>query len=325
MTPDISVIVSTHNPNPSRFARTLEGILAQTLPLHQWELILVDNASTTPLILAELGVTLSDNVTIVHEHRLGLMFGRLGGFRRSRADILIFVDDDNVLAPDYLQNALSIFQRLPRLGLAGGKSIPEWEAGAPPAWVKEFYGNLALRDLGDRELISAMTDPPTYPVDSPIGAGMVARRHAVKPWMDACSSSKDPPTGRRGHELSSGEDCDIVMFALGAGWQVGYFPTLALVHLIPAARVTCKYLARLNHGIAKSWVQVLARHGIIPWPRANPWLVPIRKARAYLHYRAWAGPVEFVRWKGACGVFEGRAMLGLGFEDKRDVHLRTNL
>jgi glycosyltransferase involved in cell wall biosynthesis len=309
MTPDVSIIISTHKPDRGRLARTLAGLAAQALPATQWELVLVDNASDAALTMADVASSSRAETRLIREDRLGLTFGRLAGIGASRGEILVFVDDDNVLATDYLQNALSIFRRLPRLGLGGGKSVPEWEAGAPPAWVSESYDRLALRDRGAGEEIAALTDPPAYPDCAPIGAGMIARRAALAGWVDACAAD-GAPSGRRGRELTSGEDCDIVMFALRAGWQVGYFPELMLTHLIPAARVTRDYLARLSHGISKSWVQVLARHGIFPWRPISRGTVPLRAARAYLRERAWTGPGEYVRWRAACGQFAGQAIIG---------------
>jgi hypothetical protein len=146
------------------------------------------------------------------------------------------------------------------------------------------------------------------PAYAPIGAGMVLRRDAIEGWINGCNAP-DAPTGRHGIDLASGEDCDIVLSVLRTGWQVGYFPELVLTHLIPAARVTRAYLAKLNYGIARSWVTVLARHGISPWPPAKPITIQFRKARAYMTYRAWAGPGEYIRWRGACGQFDGRADL----------------
>jgi hypothetical protein len=97
---------------------------------------------------------------------------------------------------------------------------------------------------------------------------------------------------------------------LKRGSTVCYLPQLKMFHLIPSGRLTREYLGRLNHGIAKSWVQVLALHGICPWKSVYFWTVPLRKCRAYFRYRAWAGPAEYVRWRGACGHFEGRALIG---------------
>ncbi len=204
MTPEISVIISTHNPHRGRLQRTIQGLCAQDLPDGRWELIVVDNRSSPPLVRDDLEKECSANISLVREERLGLIFGRLAGIRTSRGPILVFVDDDNILAPDYLTSAVSIFRRLPRLGLSGGKSNPEWERNAPEPWVKESFGNLALRDLGPEELIAEMSDPPSYPKCAPIGAGMIARRAAIEfldqrlQW-DGCTdrSSRDRSHVRR--------------------------------------------------------------------------------------------------------------------------------
>jgi glycosyltransferase involved in cell wall biosynthesis len=274
----------------------------------RWELVLVDNASTTRLDVAGLELGVFDNITLTREDRLGLTFGRLAGITQSSGRLLVFIDDDNVMAPDYLQNALTVFERVPQLGLGGGKCIPEWEVGPPDPWVSESFANLAVRDLGEEEQLAYISTPPTYPTCAPIGAGMIARREAVGPWASGCTLA-GAPTGRRGSELTSGEDCDIVMSALRDGWGIGYFPGLVLTHLIPGNRITPTYLGRLNYEIAKSWVQVLARHEIYPWSPAARWSVPCRKTRAYFRNRAWAGPAEYVRWCGACGIFDGRSRL----------------
>jgi hypothetical protein len=135
---------------------------------------------------------------------------------------------------------------------------------------------------------------------------MALRRAAVQAWLDAPASSL---SDRRGTELTSGGDNDIILTLLEHRWHVGYFPQLALTHLIPAGRVQRDYLARLNRGIAKSWIQVLTKHDACPWGEVPPWTVPLRKLKAWFHYRAWAGPVQFIRWQGACGHFEGQAAI----------------
>ena len=48
---DASVIICAHNPRSDYFARILDGLRNQTLPLHKWELLIVDNASQAPFSL----------------------------------------------------------------------------------------------------------------------------------------------------------------------------------------------------------------------------------------------------------------------------------
>jgi glycosyltransferase involved in cell wall biosynthesis len=305
MTPTVSLVVPTHSPNPGRLQRTLAGLRGQTLPLGRWELVVVDNRSPEPVAV---DLSWHSAGRVVREERLGLTNARLAGAAATQGELLVFVDDDNVLAPTYLAAAEDLFERYPQLGAAGGKSTPEWET-PPEPWVREFEDSLAVRDLGPAPLLAGPGVVSTYPTCAPIGAGMVIRRKAWLAYTDALSRDAAPLLDRTGQTLTSGGDNDIVLRILVAGWQVGYFPELSLAHLIPAGRTTRDYLARLNHGIYRSWVQVLGRHGIRPWPRIPRWTAPMRKWRAYFRYRAWAGPAEYVRWRGACGQFEGQAAL----------------
>jgi glycosyltransferase involved in cell wall biosynthesis len=304
MTPTISVIIPTHAPHPARLSRTLAGLQAQSLPRDRWELVIIDNRSPTPIAL---DLCWHPSARVVREERIGLTNARLAGGAATKGEVLVFVDDDNVLASDYLEVVANLFAERPQLGAAGGKSLPEWET-VPEIWVQEFASTLALRDLGKEPQVAG-SDVRGYPSCAPVGAGMALRRSAWAVYVDYVSRDSTALTDRTGGELTSGGDNDIVLRILKAGWEVGYFPQLSLTHLIPAGRLSRDYLARLNHGIAKSWVQVLHRHGICPWPPAPSWQVAIRKWRAYLRYRAWRGPAEYIRWKGVCGQFEGRALI----------------
>jgi glycosyltransferase involved in cell wall biosynthesis len=300
-----SVIVPTHNPHTGRLASALAGLKEQSLPSRQWELVVVDNNSDIPVAP---DLSWHPSARVIRENHLGLTKARLAGGAATVGELLVFVDDDNVLDRDYLKNAVELYAADAKLGAAGGKSLPEWES-PPASWVDEFSGNLALRDLGDQPRLAEQMDPG-YPDCAPVGAGMVVRRMAWAAYSNAITNDHDALLDRTGGQLTSGGDNDIILRLLRAGWRVGYFPQLSLKHLIPAGRVTREYLARLNYGIAKSWVQVLARHDIRPWPPVAKWTVPLRKLRSYLRNRAWAGPAEYVRWKGACGQFEGRSLIG---------------
>jgi hypothetical protein len=98
-----------------------------------------------------------------------------------------------------------------------------------------------------------------------------------------------------------------VLTLMQAGWEVGYFPSLALVHLIPSSRLEADYLARLNRGIQHSWMQVLAAHEANPWPPVSPASAALRKAKAWITHHSWSSTAARIRWQGACGHFDGRA------------------
>ena len=306
----LSVIIPTHDPNPGRLRRTLAGLKAQTLPASAWETLVVDNASPRALDLVGYAAAAPARLRLVHEPLLGLTAARRRGFMAAEGDCAVLVDDDNVLAPDYLAHVLAIFARQPRVGLAGGKSVPEFER-APDDWQREFLSLLALRDLGPNEIISHGLRPAggthnEYPSFAPIGAGMALRRESWSDWLDATRQPGAAPSDRRGSELTSSGDNDLVLAAMRAGWEAGYFPELSLTHLIPAVRLEAGYLARLNRGIQKSWMQVLTLHDANPWPPLSPTGAGLRKFKAWFTSRAWSSPAARVRWQGACGHFDGR-------------------
>ena len=307
---NLAVIIPTHNPHADRFARTLAGLRAQTLPRPTWELVIVDNASADPAFFLALDLSWHPRVRVLREPQLGLTAARQCGLRATDAEFAVLVDDDNVLAPAYLENVVALFAAHPRVGLAGGKLVPHF-ASEPPIWASEFFPLLALRDLGSSEIVSSGLHPAgalhnEYPAYAPVGAGMAMRRAAWQAWLAARANAPGALSDRRGDALTSSGDNDIVLCAMQSGWEVGYFPQLTLTHLIPAGRLDADYLARLNRGIQKSWVQVLAQHDACPWPPLSPTGVALRKSKAWLVHHPWTSPAARVRYHGACGHIEGR-------------------
>lgn len=306
--PRLTVIIPAHNPHPGRLRRTLAGLRAQTLPVADWECLLVDNASSPAIEESALADTAPGGLRILREPLPGLTHARSRGLTEARGEFAVLVDDDNVLDPGYLGAVLELFAAHPRVGMLGGKSRPEFET-TPPSWTEEFLGLLALRDLGETPFISSGLRPAgaahnEHPAFAPIGAGMALRRPAWEAWLR--SPTRTRLTDRRGGELTSGGDNDIVFCAMAAGWEVAYFPILGLTHLIPSGRVSSDYLARLNEGIQKSWMQVLSLHDANPWPVLSSGDAILRKIKAWFTHRAWSSPAARIRWRGACGHFAGR-------------------
>jgi glycosyltransferase involved in cell wall biosynthesis len=298
---NVSVIVCTYNPDAGRLAQSINGLRRQTLAMENWELIIVDNNSDNKA-LATIDLSWHPWAYIMLEPRQGLTYSRIGGFKKATGEIIVMVDDDNVLDKDYLQEMINIFSRYPKLGAAGGKSLPLFTV-TPPAWIKEFSNNLALRDLGERILIDEWNN--SYPSSAPIGAGMGIRKLALSGYLEKLQAPQALITDRTATSLSSGGDNDIVIEILKSGWSVGYFPGLVLTHIIHANRTTVAYLSKLVHDINKSWVQVLEHHAIYPWKKISRFSLPFRKLKAYFKHRAWRNEASHIRWMGTCGTFEG--------------------
>ncbi len=313
MTPFLSVVLCTHNPRRAVLEETLAALRRQQpLDAGGWELIIIDNASTSPLS-ESIDLRGYGGARIVREERLGLTHARLRGLAEASGEILVFVDDDNLLDDTYLRRAAEAMSADRTLGAAGGKSIARYETPAPP-WFGEVDIDLACRDLGETAQYASWEGVEraqrSYPLCAPIGAGLVIRRDVFAAYAAAAAESAGRlGLGRRGTDLASGEDNDIVMVVLEQGWRIAYLPELRLEHVIPAGRLTRDYLAAYAYSTTRTWVRVLDVHGIRPWRAIDPRSLMLRKVRAYLTHRAWSGPAAYVRWRGACGQFDGRADL----------------
>lgn len=241
--PAISVILCTHNPRRDYLDRTLEGLWTQDF--RDFELLIIDNASSPPLT-GTIDLSLLPNARVVVEPALGLTRARLCGIAEAAADLLTFVDDDNVLEPNYLRQTQTIAARLPLLGAWGGSILPEYEV-LPAADARDLLPGLALRDV-------QKTTWSNFSWDSlPYGAGLCVRTTVARAYADTVRSSPERlGLGRTGNQLLASEDVDLAMTAWDQGLATGLFPELRLLHLIPEKRVKLDYLQKICAGAAYS-------------------------------------------------------------------------
>lgn len=246
----ISVIVCTYNPNESNLIRTLDSILRQDLHSTEWELLVIDNNSSVPV--KERTSIKDRQVRVEFEGRQGLSAAKECGVMHSRGDILVFVDDDNVLALDYLRNVTTLFKN-PEIGIVSGAITPEYTID-PPEWFKHFEIMLAIkRPHGDR---AYLTNIPLCNNYFPIGAGMAVRRKIIVDYYEAIRKGSVYISGRVGTELSSAEDIDLDLYAISQGFLIGLTGLLKMIHIIPASRMTSEYLCRLAVGTTKGAIDV---------------------------------------------------------------------
>ena len=243
----LSVVICTHNPHEDFLSRTLDGMRAQTLAQNQWELIMVDNGSEIP-IAQKFDLSWHPHSRHIREDELGLTAARLTGISESTGEIVVFVDDDNILAVDYLTNALDIAKNYLFLGAWGGSCVAEYEI-TPPIWFLDYEGNIAVRKVEEIIWSNQYFDYKA----TPVGAGMCVRKSVADKYSerlktDAQSQSLD----RKGDSLMSCGDHDIAWTSITMGLGMGVFPSLELIHIIPEFRLQKDYILRLLEGDACS-------------------------------------------------------------------------
>jgi len=273
---DASVIICAHNPRSDYFALVLDALRNQTLPLHRWELLIVDNASQVPLASSW---NLSWHPTVRHllERELGLAYARLRGIQEASADLIIFVDDDNVLDKEYLAEAIKIKQEWPFLGVWGSGFIRGDFEVEPRETIRSW---LAVRELS-APLWSNLAGSLFFHGDAiPYGAGMCVRKDVAVAYHQFFDQSSLQITGRSGTSAGLGlEDTEICCICCRDGLGIGVFPELKLTHLIPKHRVADDYIVRLAEGtyLASGLLQYKLQHVIPQSPTSIKTLLSVLK------------------------------------------------
>ncbi|MBY0558467.1 glycosyltransferase [Hyphomicrobium sp.] len=244
MSNGISVVICAHN-SAERIPPTIQA-LARCKAEFPVEIILVDNNSSDDTeARAKAAWNDCGNVrfafTIIRESQAGLSYARRAGTRAASFDVILFCDDDNWLAEDYLINAVRIMQD-PTIGAAGGCSTPANPDGLPP-WFYTFSWGFAVGVPISR--IAHLPDEPETErqVDALWGAGLVTRRDLIAylytlPGFPVLS-------GRKGEKLLSGEDIEISACVACAGYKLIFSERLRFKHAIAPSRLTTAYAKRL--------------------------------------------------------------------------------
>jgi glycosyltransferase involved in cell wall biosynthesis len=237
----VSVVICTLNPRSDYLARVLQALRAQELPMARWELLLVDNGSTHPLC-STVDLSWHPSGRHVREDTVGLTPARLRGIRESEGELLVFVDDDNVLAPNYLSVAVAIAAESPHLGVFGAGTIEgEFEA-TPPSEIWRHIRALALRTVPGDSWSNNTQDRDSVPW----GPGLCVKRRvasAYSPLLDKLGVAD--LVDRKGERLFGNGDVAFSWAAVTCGLGFGVFPRLCVEHLISRHRVTHRYFLRL--------------------------------------------------------------------------------
>lgn len=245
----LSVITCAHNPRADYLGRVIEALNAQTLEKHLWQYLLIDNASDDALADA-IDLSWHPHASHIREEKLGLTHARLRGIGEATGEILVFVDDDNVLDSDYLEQADKIADKWPLLGAWAGQTRPGFET-APPDWTREYWERLVIREFDQ----DRWSNQPADDRAMPCGAGMCVRRTVAEHYGHLHATGRRKILlDRAGASLLSGGDSDLAICACDLGLGIGLFTSLRLTHLIPAARLTEDYLVSLVEGLACSSV-----------------------------------------------------------------------
>ncbi|HEY0172549.1 MAG TPA: glycosyltransferase [Pyrinomonadaceae bacterium] len=232
----IDLVVCTYN-NAALLDATLDAVSRQRVPHDvDWRVLVVDNNCTdrTPEVLGRHLSAGRIPLRAVTEPRQGLTPARVRGVKNTRGEWVAFVDDDCLLAEDWVGQAARFAAEHAECGAFGGQVIPRWEVTPPPYVLGRRYA-YACKYHGET--------PHRRPWLA--GAGLVVRREA----LTACGwLNKQYLEDRTGARLVSGGDMEIAL-RVGAKHELWYNPACRLEHVIPARRMSREYVRRITRGL----------------------------------------------------------------------------
>jgi len=244
---DFTVAIPTYN-GESKLPQVIERLQNQeAVEAINWEIIVVDNNSrdrTGELIRAyQKQWKHPFPLRYCFEIQQGLAFARARAIQEAQGEIIGFLDDDNLAAPNWISEAYKFILENPRVGACASQIHGAFEV-APPENLKPILFYLAITERGEKPHLYQ----PRRGV--PPGAGLVVRRQV---WKD------NVPVnlffiGRVSSSMVGSEDAEALLYIQNAGWEIWYNPAMEIEHVIPASRLEKKYLISLLRSIG------LARH-----------------------------------------------------------------
>lgn len=243
----VTIILCTFN-GANRLPKTIEYISNQSFKTHiDWELIIVDNASTdnTAKVAAtewEKYNIKNVSFTILKETRPGKIYALAQAFDKAQFNYSIICDDDNWLKEDYSEIVYNILEGDKTIGAVGGKGIAVADAPGLPEWFFKYEDGYAT---GEQGIQSGDVTARRYLW----GAGLGTRTELYRKMYDKFPSLL---TGRLGKELTAGEDGEYCLRLILAGYKLYYDSRLIFKHYMPASRLTLQYREKLFEGFTES-------------------------------------------------------------------------
>jgi glucosyl-dolichyl phosphate glucuronosyltransferase len=151
--PEISIIICTYN-RAKFLPGALNSLTKQTLGSSRFEIIIINNNSTDNTEAISKNFIASNpqlNVKYFLETQKGLSAARNRGLKESACDLIIFIDDDADVFPNYIEVGLAFFEANPDMSAFGGKIIPVYGDGKEPEWLsKPLWGLVTKADWGNK-------------------------------------------------------------------------------------------------------------------------------------------------------------------------------
>jgi GT2 family glycosyltransferase len=208
----VSIIIATHA-RPASLERLLRSLAPQIIPdMH--EVFIAENGTPTPSPVDVAGLM----AIHLHDPRPGKCRVQNVAIAQARGEIIACLDDDLVVAQEYVPQVEVFFGAHPEFAAMKGRILPV-EDPAKKAGPDAVYLDLPIVDHGD-EVVE---------VRGVLGANMAFRTVALR-QVGPFDERLGP--GACGHE----EETEMSQRLRRAGFRIGYAPRPTVYHEVDTAR-----------------------------------------------------------------------------------------
>ena len=197
----------------------VDSLLTQTIDKNRFEIIIVDNNSTDNTEeIAKDFVKNNINIKYLQEKTVGYSAPRNCGWKNASGNIIAYIDDDEIAAPDWLESIEKAFQIAEKPDIIGGIYLGKYDEN-PPDWFTESM------DRTDKSRPKGILNQRK---ECCLAGGNIAFKKEVLEKLDGFSNNFNVKNGF----LMMGEDTDICLRAKNFGFQLFYNPDIKIYHRI---------------------------------------------------------------------------------------------
>jgi len=226
----VSVIIPTYN-RVASLQETIKSFLQQDYPPDKFEVIVADNNADSAAAEAVHEMIRQSEIEIryLSEKRPGVHFARNSAAKIAQGHILYYTDDDMLADPSLLSELVKVFDFDPKVAVATGRVLPQWEV-EPPRWVTKLCNNHLL----------SLNDPREEFIISPDDCRVFSCHQAIlkEAFFEAGGFN---PENTQGAWLGDGET-GLNIKIKDRGYRFGYTGKSVTHHVIPRERMTQRYL-----------------------------------------------------------------------------------
>ncbi len=255
---NFTVIICTKD-RRADVARCLDSLAAE-LPRPNWDVLVIDNASTddTSEFVRDQAAKYPVTLRVIYEEQAGLSYARNRGLIESNSQYVIFVDDDVSFHSGWCQAFEECAQSY-SCAAAGGTIIPVFPDEVPSWYVKGVMadGGTTTGNYQPSKVAAAITEGGL--IGHPRGGNMLLDRQLV---IDLGSFRVDLGWGKK---RIPAEETELFKRIHASGGVVRFTPKATVNHHLDAGRMNLPYLRKWHIGYGRASILMRPPKNQLRW------------------------------------------------------------